>query len=206
MVLISHRHKFIYLKNIKVAGTSVEAFFEKYCVAPEQNHRMAPGTDEVVTKYGIIGYRGNNPEGCKWVNHMSAYKIKENIGEKTFNSYFKFCIERNPWAKMVSLYHDMVTQYSFSEFCKKYTALNAQRYHIGGKSICNFIIRYEHLENDIIEVCKRLGITDYDIKDLPKYKSGNRPKRHYREYYDAQTKLLVYNKHKYEIDYFNYKF
>ena len=29
MVLVSHKYKFIYIKNVKVAGTSVESFFGK---------------------------------------------------------------------------------------------------------------------------------------------------------------------------------
>lgn len=36
MVLVSHRFQFIYIKNRKVAGTSVEAFFEKYCDEPKK--------------------------------------------------------------------------------------------------------------------------------------------------------------------------
>ena len=36
MTLISHRYNFIYIKNKKVASTSVEAFFEKYCVDPKK--------------------------------------------------------------------------------------------------------------------------------------------------------------------------
>jgi hypothetical protein len=40
MVLVSYLHKFIYIKNAKVAGTSVEAFFEKYCVKPNIEHKI----------------------------------------------------------------------------------------------------------------------------------------------------------------------
>lgn len=30
MVLISHKYKFIYIKNRKVAGSSIQSFFGKY--------------------------------------------------------------------------------------------------------------------------------------------------------------------------------
>lgn len=32
MVLISHKYKFIYIKNYKVGGTSCEVFFQQFCV------------------------------------------------------------------------------------------------------------------------------------------------------------------------------
>ena len=36
MVLISHKYKFIYIKNVKVAGTSVESFFGQFlCKIPK---------------------------------------------------------------------------------------------------------------------------------------------------------------------------
>ena len=31
MVLVSHKYKFIYLKNVKVGGTSCQVVFSKYC-------------------------------------------------------------------------------------------------------------------------------------------------------------------------------
>ena len=38
MVLVSHRYKFIYIKNRKVAGSSVESFFGKYCQNPNKEY------------------------------------------------------------------------------------------------------------------------------------------------------------------------
>jgi len=34
-MLVSHKNKFIYIKNRKVAGSSVEAMFQEYCLPPK---------------------------------------------------------------------------------------------------------------------------------------------------------------------------
>ena len=56
-MLISHRHRFIYTKTIKTAVTSVEAYFEPYCMAEgawQESHSRA----EHVSPEGIVRFRG----------------------------------------------------------------------------------------------------------------------------------------------------
>ena len=63
MVLISHRYKFIYIKNYKVAGTSVEAYFEKYCLDPSNNYKLTHSRKQSISEYGIVGNRlGVSPD------------------------------------------------------------------------------------------------------------------------------------------------
>ena len=59
MVLVSHKYKFIYIKNMKVAGSSVESFFGKYCQDPNKEYNYSDIIDESIDKYGIIGARVN---------------------------------------------------------------------------------------------------------------------------------------------------
>jgi hypothetical protein len=100
-MLISHKKQFIYTKTIKTAGTSVESYFEKFCM-PEGDWEFARTREEYVGKEGIIGYRGIEARGKKWRNHMSAIEIRNNIGKAIWDSYFKFCVIRNPFDKLVS--------------------------------------------------------------------------------------------------------
>lgn len=100
-MLISHRKKFIFTKTKKSASTSVESYFEKYCM-PEGQWAFSHAREEYVGEAGIIGYRGRNRGKQIWHNHMSAAKIKDNIGTSIWNSYFKFTVVRNPFDKLVS--------------------------------------------------------------------------------------------------------
>ena len=59
MVLISHRYKFIYLKNYKTASTSVEAFFSQFCIDPvlQSSYEFNDRMEESITPYGIVSSR-----------------------------------------------------------------------------------------------------------------------------------------------------
>ena len=92
MVLVSHRYKFIYIKNYKVAGTSVEAFFSQFCINPYSKYIYNVTHYQHRDAYGIIGSTGSNVENDKWYNHMNALKIRNNLGFNTFNNYIKFCV------------------------------------------------------------------------------------------------------------------
>ena len=100
-MLISHKKKFIFTKTKKTASTSVESYFEKYCM-PEGEWTFSHAREEYVGKEGIIGYRGKNRRKQLWYNHMSAAKIRNRIGTSTWDNYFKFTVVRNPFDKLVS--------------------------------------------------------------------------------------------------------
>lgn len=103
-MLVSHRYKFIYTKTIKTAGTSVESYFEKYCF-PEGEWTFSHGRDEYLSESGIVGFRGRDAMSRKWYSHMDAATLKGYVGEEIWDSYFKFCVVRNPFDKLVSAFH-----------------------------------------------------------------------------------------------------
>lgn len=106
-MLISHRHRFIYTKTIKTAGTSVEAYFEPSCMAEgawQESHSRA----EHVSPEGIVGARGALrvwPFRPRWYHHMPAHRIRTLVGDRVWIEYFKFTVIRNPFSKLVSGYH-----------------------------------------------------------------------------------------------------
>tara|TARA_Y100000389_G_scaffold194835_1_gene225372 strand:+ start:151 stop:798 length:648 start_codon:yes stop_codon:yes gene_type:complete len=212
MVLISHKYKFIYIKNKKVAGTSVESFFGKYCQDPDKNYEYTDKTDELIDAFGIIGARsggkknGKNINGA-WGGHKSAALIKKDLGNDLFDNYLKFCVIRNPYDKIVSKYFWKESPETFKDFARHVNVNNMFIHSIDGKSVCDYYIRYETLEEDIIKLCKKLGIEDYDIKNLPKHKTKQRKnKGHYSKFYDEETRKLVYKNHRKEFELFGYKF
>ena len=206
MVLVSHKYKFIYIKNKKVAGSSVESFFGKYCIDPKKVYNYNDAISEHIDEFGIIGSR---TAGCKksdkWIHHKDAPSIRNDLGKEKFDEYLKFCVIRNPYDKMVSYYYWRKSKLSFKEFVKKNHNNNLEIHSINGKSVCDYFIRYEYLEEDIKTLCKKLKIDSCDISLLPKHKSGIRKsKKHWSEYYDDETKKIVYNKHKKEFELFGY--
>ena len=105
-MLISHRKRFIYTKTVKTAGTSIESYFEPYCMR-EGEWTFAHARPEYVSEAGIIGIRTGEPlelQGVTWWNHMPARTIRALIGDALWNDYFKFCVVRNPFDAMVSAY------------------------------------------------------------------------------------------------------
>jgi len=223
MVLISHRYKFIYLKNYKTAGSSVESFFGQFCIDPSQRmtYVFQDKTAGSITEHGIISPRLSSiPRHSVWFNHKNAQDIKKDIGDTIFNQYIKFCVVRNPYDVVVSSYYWNKSIHStqstnFKEYCikycnnlsKNYINNDVYRIFLDELPVCQYYIRYENLMQDVEMVLKELGITDYNIQDFPYHKSNIRPAGiEYRSYYDDETKLLVYSVYKKIIDYFGYAF
>lgn len=80
-----------------------------------------------------------------------------------------------------------------------------------GNVVVDYIGRFEHLEEDYLDLCNQLGIEN--PKKLPKIHPSPLIKDHeslnnsdYKEYYDTETKNIVYNRFKEEIDFFNFEF
>jgi hypothetical protein len=222
MVLVSHVHKFIHIRNFKVASTSVEVFFGQFCIDPDKRklYRFIENQERVHNQYGAIGYMDTSDE-----THMCVDEIKEVFGEEIFKTYTKFCVVRNPYDRAVSIFHWHMRNQNdkrhdtneFKKFCRTLTPPtpyftdnhihNIDRILVDGKPSCDYYLRYENLKEDMITLLNKLGITDYYIDNLPNFKSGIRPKgKHYREYYDDETREIVYNVFKYEFDMFGYTF
>lgn len=111
-MLVSHRKHFIFTKTVKTAGTSVESYFEQYCM-PDGEWQESHNREEYISVAGIIGYRGPQRKGETWYNHMPAKLIRDLIGQGVWDSYFKFTVIRNPFDKLISGFY-------FKEKRKKY--------------------------------------------------------------------------------------
>jgi hypothetical protein len=229
-MIVSHSHRFIFIKTRKVAGTSAEAFLSQFC--SEEDIITPLGVDEVLRQgmgarnfwisgrdrgsrllrmWGemigrpALGYRGFYP-------HIPAYEIRRLLGEETWNSYFKFTIERNPWDRQVSLYHwhyrNRARKPSFDLFIRspfhRKISPNFDTYAIGGKVAADYVCRYETLDDDLASVLKQLGIDQ--AVNLPRAKGRHRSERAWRDYYTPRTQDIVGRWYAREIAAFGYSF
>ncbi len=100
-MIISHTHKFIFIKSWKTAGTSIEAALSEYCSG-----------EDIVTPLG--DYDFNRSGEGEWIHkslnagdfkqHDYAQTIKDKLPPEIWQTYFKFSIARNPWDRAVSFF------------------------------------------------------------------------------------------------------
>lgn len=184
-MIVSHAHRFIFIKTKKVAGTSVEVFLSPLC-----------GEDDTLTPIDPqeAGHRPRNHEGFR--NHMPAVEVRERVGPRVWDRYFKFCIERNPWDKVVSEFHMQRARndpsLTFTQFIgTRRFPRNLQLYSEGGTVIVDRVLRYESLEGDLAEVFRTIGVPfggGLGVRAKGQYRDD---RRHYREYYTPEQAAVV---------------
>ena len=218
-MLISYTHKFIFFHVAKVAGLSIKKALKDYAQEPDKfKVRCPPKT--------LNGKP--NPLYEMWeafMTHVKAKDAKQELPEEIYNNFYKFAFVRNPWDWQVSMYHfilketghvnhDVVKSMAgFEEYLAWVINTQKNPYAKGatkfqkdmlidqeGKIIVDFIGRYERLTQDFQQVCQILNIET----SLP---AINRTvHRDYKSYYNDQTRKMVEEHFKEDIELFGYHF
>jgi len=233
-MIISHTHKFIFIKSFKTAGTSVEAELSNFCsgsdiVTPLNDYRY--NRDE----NGRFIHKSMNADEFVRLNlanlqHAEALTIKDQVSPDVWNNYYKFSITRNPWDRAVSyffwekrldpalkpqkkIYHYLGMPFNeldqlrrlFSSYIKNASWPNNDCFYTIDDQLCtDFVIRYEKLPEDYSKVCNKLELP---ASTLPRLKGGVRKQRyHYSDYYDEESIAIVADRHKNDIRLFGYEF
>lgn len=169
-MLISHQYRFIFIKTHKTAGTSIEVDLARY-LAPEDvvTPIRPPEPGHEARNYDHPGWLMRRILKRNYWNHMPAREVRRVLGRKRFESYFKFCVEREPVAKCQSLYA-MKTR--SPEFNRKDHSLGWQQFLDRGRLptdaglyldeddtlLVDRILEYENLAEELGEICVQLGI------------------------------------------------
>lgn len=227
-MIISHSHRFIFVKSLKTAGTSVEAALSGLC----------SGSD-VVTPLGPYAF--NRDESGRWVHqsmndagheqHEVARSIRASLPAPLWDGYFKFSIARNPWDRALSYFFWAHRQEAlaaprrgllqalglqgddFASVRQRFAAFvhggaleNNDAFYVGddGRPCVDFVMRYEQLPADFARVCERLGV---EAPPIPRLKTGIRKdRRPYTDYYDESTREAVARIHHNDLRLFGYAF
>lgn len=205
--MIDHERKFIFIHIPKTGGTSVE-------------HTLFSSWEEI-SKNELFG--GPNPYQMDNLCHLKFNHIIQSVGEKIFNSYFKFSFVRNPWDKAVSLFFfsqrpnrkdlrsllKLEDTYDFKTFVSalieapSHPFFDSQHtfFYKDGKSCIDFIGKIENFQNDFDIICENIGITNTTLPRLHCTEHSL-----YTNYYDDKTIDSIAKRYKEDIIYFNYEY
>lgn len=208
-MIVCHKYKFIFLKTNKTAGTSVEIALSKFCDDGDIVTHLSDDEEELRSdRGGLASQRYHAPwtmynprdwynrivhgqHKKLYYNHIPAWKLRKRLDPAVWNSYYKFCVERNPWDRVISQYYwrcrdlpenqwPSIDEFLESTHVRSLKRKGFQLYTINGELQVDKICRYESLAEDLEEVRQHLGLPE--PLTLPKTKATFRSdRRHYRE-------------------------
>ena len=154
--------------------------------------------------------------------HLKPEELKNIIGSG-IKRYFSFCVVRNPWDRVVSMYkfakknelnklYGIEGDVDFASFCKLLYDNKDDPFFIGAHKQTQWtrdlikpykIIKFENLQQEYAEMIKEVGLNINDTK-LPSLNSTKHD--HYSCYYDSISKDIIKEIFYDDITTFDYSF
>jgi hypothetical protein len=217
-MIISHKHRFIFIKTAKTAGTSIEIFLSPHCgeedvftpihphVEPHRarNHTglWNPLPELLANRFERFRHTMRDwRQRRKFINHLPARLLRHRVPREVWNGYFKFCVERNPWDKTLSHYHMLRkmlkenegVDVDFDAYLERGRyCTNIEKYtDLKGRMIVDRVIRYERLNEELGEVFAQFGIPfegSLGVKAKADFRKDRRP---YQEVYTEGQRAIV---------------
>ena len=218
-MLISYRHNFLFVHIAKTGGTSIRAALRRY--------RWGWPYTVPLALCSLMSQmtRPKHVLGIKFPRHAKAIAAREMLPGEFYDGLFKFTVVRNPWDLQVSSFHHLKREHpdrvahleSFEAFlAAKFDPQRPYDYlldisqerqadyvsDLRGNLIVDYIARYESLDEDFGEICRRIGIPR---PDLPHHRRAE-SRRRYQDYYDRHSAELVARHYAEDIERFGYRF
>jgi hypothetical protein len=229
-MIISHKYKFIFIKTHKTAGSSMEMALAPLCdftdvITPMESNVKTDiprnfYEDTILgrtySKYRLLRkcINRHSPLVGKWFyEHMPASRVRELVGEEIWNSYHKFCFERNPWDKVVSYYNwkkfgQKKPMPDFKTWVMEKThrlPMDARLYFDGENCLMNEVIDYKDFIGKFTDLCARLNIPFEG--DMPREKVNiTSQKIDFRTYFDKESAEKIASVFNREIKLMGYSF
>lgn len=201
-MIISHKHKFIFIKTRKTASTAMEIALSAIC-GPDDVLTPLSGNDEDL-RFELTGMRAQNfklPLGelrlkdwLRWIknwnrprhtNHQSADLTRQRVGIELWQDYFTFALDREPKAKLLSHYQWLKMlakcadpqEYISKQYYKKIKA--AQLYADNeGSILVNAVFPMESMEKTNKAIAAKLNIPYSNLKFPPQKVKKSTPVSH----------------------------
>lgn len=196
-MIVSHKHKFVFIKTRKTAGSTFENLMFPFL-----------GKDDVCT--------GSARDGTPALNcelGTNGHRVPSTIPK----GYFVFSIERNPWDKVVSAFYwhrnikrsrfALTTFESYMETVpRKLLPMDWCKY----VDVGDVVYRYEEMESMYEDINARLcggGVTlDLGKLKTTRLKSGIREVADHRSIHTEKTRTIVSQLFHKEIEKFRYTY
>lgn len=209
-MVISHKHKFVFIHSPKTAGTSIRKVF---CYSPYFNKELIIGRwhnirQEQYTKSPFISRD-------IWT-HTTALAGKEFFKKNGWNwdSYFKFGFIRNPWDRMMSSYRYLIENIKnrknpnpknveiYETFRDKPIKDFIMEKSVGdptlkylcdknGNLMVDYLGKFETLQRDIKSIIARIDPNIEDCQWSLPHINKTKKTQHYSEFYDSESKEKV---------------
>lgn len=185
-MIVSHKHKLIFLKPRKVAGTSFEIALSKYLDSSDIITPVSRLDEAVRTRhgfqgpsnfnFGLIKYFTNDAKRprlfsrwdlpLKFYNHIPAASAKARLDASVWRDYKKISLVRNPWDRAISIFFWKNTKKDRKPDIRNFTKyfqekpylleINYPNYRVKGTEVIDTYIRFENFEEDILALEKQM--------------------------------------------------
>lgn len=217
-MLLSVKHRFLFVHIAKTGGTSVRAAL--------QGLRWRDPWYYPMFLCSRLSHLSGHRLAAKLPRHAKIVAAQEMLPQEFFDDLFKFAFVRNPWDLQVSSFHHIRRERphllaghdTFASFLRwKLDPERPYQFHLDtsielqsdylidlhGRVLVDFIGRYENLGEDFATVCRRIGTPR---RSLPHRRRATDRAKDYRSYYDDGTARLVAEHFARDIELLDYRF
>jgi chondroitin 4-sulfotransferase 11 len=188
-MIVSHKHKFIYLATSKTATNSCEKILGGYDECGHKKHSTLEILDFDFSDYFVCCFV-RNPWDRLLSGYLQSKKLFRTIQSGSYRQYIYDLSNNNSLKNFLKLADE--------RFWHDY---DQSRYYLNKGSPIDFIGRFENLHSDLNTILEKIGDKTHTLPHYNKSSHG-----HYSLYYDDESKELVEKKYAKDIEYFGYKF